>query len=495
MTDHDLSLEGFTRRWAANSHRYHGDIKQFLADQWIIRTSGELIDLQPDHAEVLDCWFTRDARGKFPYSTYIMGDIKKSAKTELGAAVGLWFMLTEPGRPEGYALANDLEQANSRSFGAINEVIEANPLLKRNLVVRRHPRPAIVFPDGGHLEALPHDYAGEAGANQAITLWTELWAFHSERSERLWEEFTPVPTRLNSIRWVDSYAGFRDESLLLWKLYEATVLKGRRVHGTLPMWEDVTGTIVCYWGTTPHMPWQTPAYYAQQRAQLRPQTFARLHQNKWDTSRSAFIKADQWDALRKVPVIWPWKHRSLPVYATVDAAHKRDSLAVTLVGYHWLLGLVLLAHRIWTPTEDNPVIPEDTAVPWLEAQERMWNLRSVHYDPAHFETAGYRLQEGMGRRGVDIVEYTQTGDNLLLMGNQLYDAIRFCWLSVYDQAASDLRAHVINARAKESERGFRLTRGKATAKIDGAIALAMGVVAALERGPRDCRLARGLTFI
>ncbi len=494
MADYDLSYEGFKRRWDANVRRYPSDIKQFLRDQWVIRTSGELIDIQPDHAEVLDCWFTRDRQGKFPYSTYIMGDIKKSAKTELGAAVGLWFMLTEPGRPEGYALANDLEQANSRSFGAINEVIDANPLLKRNLVVRRHPRPAIVFPDGGRLEALPHDYAGEAGANQAITLWTELWAFHSERSERLWEEFTPVPTRLNSIRWVDSYAGFRDESLLLWKLYEATVLKGRRVHRDLPMYEDVTGTIVCYWGTKPHMPWQTAAYYASQRAQLRPTTFARLHENKWDTSRSAFIKADQWDALRKVRVIWPWKHRSLPVYAAVDAAHKRDSVAVTLVGYHPLLGLVLLGHRIWAPTEGNPVIPEDTAIPWLEEVRDNWNLRAIYYDPAHFETAGYRLKAWWS--GIDVVEYTQTGDNLLAIGNQLYDAIRFTWLTVYDDvAAGDLRTHVINARAKESERGFRLTRGKATAKIDGAISLGMAVVAALERGPRDCRLARGLSFI
>lgn len=471
--------------------RYKADIKQFLRDQWIIRTSGELIEIQPDQAEVLDCWFTRDGRGKFPYTTYIMGDIKKSGKTELGAAVALWFMLTEPGRPEGYALANDLEQAHSRSFGAITEVIEANPLLRANLLVRRNPRPSITFPDGGRLEALPHDYAGEAGANQSITLWTELWAFNTERSIRLWEEFTPVPTRLNSIRWVDSYAGFRDESTLLWRLYEATVIKGRRVHGTLPMYEDQSGTIVCYWGTEPHMPWQTPEYYAQQRVELRPEAYMRLHENKWVTSSSAFIKAGQWDALTQVPIMWPWKHRSLPVYAAVDAAHKRDSVAVTLVGYHPLLGLVLLAHRIWSPTEDSPVIPEDTAVPWLEDIRDNWNLRSIYYDPAHFETAGYRLREWWG--GIDVVEYVQTGENLILMGNQLYDAIRFGWLSVYD--APDLREHVINARAKETDRGFRITRGKTERKIDGAVSLGMAVVAALERGPRDCHLARGLSFI
>jgi phage terminase large subunit-like protein len=277
-------------------------------------------------------------------------------------------------------------------------------------------------------------------------------------------------------------------------LYEATVKKGHSVHGTLPIYEDMSGTIVCYWGTTPHMPWQTSEYYAQQKAELRPQAYQRLHENKWVTSKSAFIKAEQWDALTRVPVIWPWKHRSMPVYAAVDAAHKRDSVAVTLVGYHPLLGLVLLAHRIWEPTEDNPVIPEETAVPWLQEVAARWNLRAVFYDPAHFETAGYRLQNTLGRRhGMRVTEYTQTGDNLLAMGSQLYDVIRFGWLSVYD--APDLRTHTINARAKEGERGFRLTRGKLTRKIDGAISLAMAVVAALKYGPRDCRLGGGLSFI
>ncbi len=94
---------------------------------------------------------------------------------------------------------------------------------------------------------------------------------------------------------------------------------------------------------------------------------------------------------------------------------------------------------------------------------------------------------------VRILKYNQTGDNLLRLASQLYDDIRFAWLTVYD--APDLRQHVLNAQARETDRGWRLTRKRAKAKIDGAISLGGSVVLATDFGPRDCQRRTGLTLV
>jgi len=113
-------------------------------------------------------------------------------------------------------------------------------------------------------------------------------AFISEASRRLWEELTPVPTRRNSIRFIDSYAGIENESDLLLGLYKLAVSpdehpdgQGERIHATLPIFANRAARIFCYWDHQPRMPWQTPEYYAAQRRILRPSTYLRLHENRW----------------------------------------------------------------------------------------------------------------------------------------------------------------------------------------------------------------------
>lgn len=62
----------------------------------------------------------------------VFGAIKKSGKTTLAAIIMLTMLLLFGGRfAEGFCVANDLEQAQSRVFAIIKRIIEASPLLKR----------------------------------------------------------------------------------------------------------------------------------------------------------------------------------------------------------------------------------------------------------------------------------------------------------------------------------------------------------------------------
>jgi hypothetical protein len=118
----------------------------------------------------------------------------------------------------------------------------------------------------------------------------------------LWEELTPVPTRRNSIRFLDTYAGFEGESEVLEGLYKTVVDRdehpagqGERIHPTLPIFANYEARIVAYWDHEPRMPWQTPSYYAAQKKSLRPNAYLRLHENRWTTGGSTFITPELWD--------------------------------------------------------------------------------------------------------------------------------------------------------------------------------------------------------
>jgi phage terminase large subunit-like protein len=91
---------------------------------------------------------------------------------------------------EGYCIANDLEQAQSRVFQAIKRIVEASPLLMREARVTAE---RIVFPafNNATISAMTTDYASAAGANPTISCFDELWGYTSERLHRLWDEMIP----------------------------------------------------------------------------------------------------------------------------------------------------------------------------------------------------------------------------------------------------------------------------------------------------------------
>jgi len=462
-------MTDYERNWEAHAKDYRNDIVLFAEEQWIDRTAERPIVLMPHQKRFLRHVLTRDADGRFPYVTIIDSQVKKSGKTELAALVTLWVALTEPGLPECYVLANDLEQAQARSFAAIKQVIQRNPILRAECKVAQR---RIILPSGGFIEALPSDYAGGAGANPTMTTWDELWAYRSESSMRLFEEFTPVPTRKNSIRWIATYAGFKGESTLLERLYERVVTRRNRIDDDLEWYHEPSSSTFAFWSHTPRMPWQTPEYYRQQKAELRPNAFLRLHRNKWVSPESAFISPDQWDALPTLPEP-PRMPEGTALYIGIDAAHKRDCTAAVACAIGDGGNPILVDYRIWRPSRGKPILPESVIAPFLAELASRYRIAMIYYDPAHFESAG-RLMPYRAR------EFTQTPANLAAASSALYDAIVFKRLTVF--LCPDLREHVLNADAVEGPRGWKLLKRGEGQKVDGAIALAMALTAIQDVG-------------
>jgi hypothetical protein len=286
---------------------------------------GKTLMLEDHQKRILNEMFAMVGTGKnstFKYSTMVYSTIKKEGKTELAAAITYAFARRFGG--EMYSVANDERQAGARMFTRVVEALrmmrEHDPELFDKVMPkdkRRRERieinGGIEFADVGQRNVGPHvlqflasDFAGEAGAMNALVAFDELWGVSSERGERLWTEMQPINNLAASIRLVTTYAGFYGESALLWRIYENVVKPdphtseemGTKVPGLedLPVYVSDDGSTIVYWDHQARMPWNTPEALERARndpsVQGRESEYRRLWHNEWSSGVEAFIDMD-----------------------------------------------------------------------------------------------------------------------------------------------------------------------------------------------------------
>ncbi len=438
------------------------------------------IRLEPLQKLILDHCFTFDSEGKLPYQVIIYSAPKKSGKTEINSDVmGYWAYNVEPPN-EIITVANKRDQAISRGFRRLKQIIQSDPVLLNEVLTITGNQ--IILRNGSSILAIPNDFAGEAGSNHGLTLWDELWGFTSERDRRLYEELTPVPTRKNSIRLITTYAGFEGESELLEELYheifteEGDVREGVR----RPLGEDLPcyakGQLFVYWDHEHRMPWQIPEYYESQKTQLRFNTYLRLHENRWVSSESSMFDMDKWDACVHPEHSPPLPDKSIHLYVGVDASVKKDRSAVVSV-YRDNGKVKLGPKRFWQPTAEEPMDLEETMEKYLRELHRGYSLQSVFYDPYQFHRSATTLK----KKGLPMTEYPQTIGNLTECGQAIYDLVEYGNIVLY--SCKDMRFEATCAIGKETGRGIRIVKEKSTQKIDEIVALAMAVSGIVKVNP------------
>ena len=419
--------------------------------------------------------------GKFPYQTILFSTIKKSGKSALAAAVEAWYAEQLPPDSYLYCIAGDEEQAGLVFGDIVYHAKEQGHKTYKN---------KIEYPNGTTINVLSQSYKTIAGTRHAMTVWDELWNYTTEQARRAWDEMTPIPTVPNSLRFIATYAGFENESELLWDLYLQGVGKdenekgqGKPIPGLedLPCWSN--GSLFTYWDHEPRMPWQTEDYYDGQRKSLRPSAFLRLHTNSWTTTNETFIPIDWWDRACsnfEKPADQDPQHpyKGYPVTISVDAAPKRDCTAISGWAHDSVRGkTIMLFHRIWTPVKGEDFDLEATVEAYILEKNRKFNVVSVVYDPRDLHQTMTRLRS----RGLPCNEYVQQQENMIRCSQTLYDALKFDNIEAYPD--DEWRKHMQMATAEDSPRGFRIVKEKGNRKshIDGAISTAMGVYDAIHR--------------
>ena len=85
--------------------------------------------LSPYQRRVLELAFRQGTKGELLYRVVLLSEPKKSGKTYIAACLVLWWAITNK-HTEIIVSANDREQAESRGFGTMVDLIETNEALR-----------------------------------------------------------------------------------------------------------------------------------------------------------------------------------------------------------------------------------------------------------------------------------------------------------------------------------------------------------------------------
>lgn len=443
--------------------------------------------------------------GKFKYSTVIWSQPKKHGKTQIAGAVAAWFACKIEAPNFVLTLASNQEQSAGLIFSALKPTIYAQA---GKVPTATNAVPEIRLPNGTLLKAIPNNYAGQAGGNYGATFWSELWTYKTERDRKLWDELPPVPTRFNSIRWVETYAGFEDESELLkdqftrvFEDFQETKIRtespqGNKVEPVPGLEHITTGTgskkrpscyhipdegLFMFWDHEIRAPWITPQYIAEQKAENRYSTYVRLWENRWQSSEGTFIDPDLYDAcITQDHEEWG------PMVLAGDASQRNDTTAlvgvqkrkVKLFNEEQERYRVMIV-RAWDPHGVDLDLDDTIAKYVKRVYDDGLLIGPFHYDPFQMHQVAINLR----KLGVPCMEFPQ--------GQERQRADTFLWklfknglVDVYP--GTILEDHVKAANAKEYENEqIRIIKGEASnaRKVDAAVALSMACFRASKRLP------------
>ena len=442
------------------------DIVSWIESNFFLYDTGTLMKLYDCQIRPLELAFSKDDEGKFKYHTILWSMPKKSAKSSVIAAVADYTAEHTP-RASVKLIGNDLKQADSRVGFYIRENIKLAQRIGGREGIKLNPSGyQINYPTGSRIEMLPIDPTGEAGGNDDMIVYSELWGWHTDAHRRMWEEMTLSPNKYGySQRWIDTYAGFVGGSPILEPLYDIAVTNGARVWDDLEVYVNDRAKTLAVWYTKPMFPWQTEDYYQEQASTLTPSAFARMHRNQWVNDEEAFLPIEWWTACAgDVPPIGKYES----VVVGIDAAVTHDCFAIVAVSRVEDTSYVRYA-QVWTPPTGGRI---DFSQPEAELRRlaEQYNCIEFAYDPMQLEDMAMRLR----REGVGFFRAFSQGVDRNAADKRLYDCIRD--RRIRHSGESMLAEHIQNANAEADKEGhkLRIVKRQATGMpIDAAVALSM----------------------
>lgn len=437
---------------------------EWIEDNFYLYDTGQLMGLYECQRRPLELALSRDVTGSYKYNTILWSWPKKSAKSSVIAAVADY---TAEHRMNGSVklVANDLKQADSRVGYYLREAIQLGQKQGKRQHIKVNPSGyKISYPNGAHVECVPIDPSGEAGGNDDMIVFSELWGWKSKAQQRMFSEMTLSPTKWgNSQRWIDTYAGITGESPILEQLYETGVTNGVKVWDDLEVYTNDTAKMLAVWVTKPLFDWQSEEYYAQEASLLTPSEFARMHRNQWSSSTEAFIPLDWWKGCKvdSLPIL-----NRRGVVIGIDAAVENDCFAVVAISKAGDKAQVRYC-RIWTPPKNGHVNLAEIEIELIRLFNE-FNVIEVAYDPYQMASIAQRLGHSAFWK-----PFLQ-GTARLVADKRLYDMIRDRLIEHTDEYP-ELTQHIINSDRKPEEDKLRIIKRTQTGKIDGVIAMSMAV--------------------
>lgn len=461
-------------------------------------SESKLIVLDQYQKDILNYLLTPDASGRFPYSTIIWSQPKKHGKTQIAAAVGAWYSAEIESPNLVLCVGDSKEQATGLIFKSALPTFAAYGADVPKSAETGEP--VVKLDNGTIFKAIPASPTGQAGLNYGLTLFSELWTFKTANHAKLWAELTPVPTRRNSIRWVETYAGYEDESSVLLDQFlrifadtsemEAREADGETyLYGARPVPElshiQTEGHPACW-----HIPEEGLFYFCDheiraswlqgevgasylraQRGGLTHSHYVRLWENRWQSSIGNYLNPEWYlDALNLTG------ERIVPMVLAGDASQRNDT--TSLVGVEKVIIPIfgelqeryrVVRVRVWNPQGKDIDLDETIAKEVISVYEAGLMAGSFYYDPYQMHQVAVNLR----KKKIPCKEFNQ-GTERLLADTFLRSLFKKRLIDCYPSPT--LGAHLRAAKGKEGDNEqVRIIKGKlsSSGKVDAAVALSM----------------------
>lgn len=440
---------------------YKNNIYQFLEDHFYIPETRAPVILESwQKKEIFKPLFAVDSRtGLRQFNLALISTPKKNGKSTMAAMIVLYFMFQDEPFGEIVLTANSRDQTSWVVFDKLKKSVLMNPYIFKEVEVSDEVLK--VKKTQTVVRIIAPNYKTAAGANPTLVVFDELWGFELDTARKFWDELVTVPTRKQPLCLVVSYAG-HDEDSLLYELWEKGKSKSR------------PDNYFFYWIHENKASWITKKYLREQRRRpgMRPNTYLRLHENRWISYESSFIDINFYDSCVQKDHRPLLPDRSKRLFVGVDIGLRKDTTGIVAV-YKQEDRIYLAAHRCWKPTLKRPVKLGEIEA-YIEMLNTNFNIEQVRYDPSQFE----RSAEILRGQGIKLERFDQTPKRLTYMSMNLYSLLKEGNIVLYKD--KELRSHVEAATVKETEGGWRIVKKKSTSKIDLCIALAMACVGAIE---------------
>lgn len=400
-----------------------------------------------------------------------------NAKTTTGALIGLHHLLTVPGAAVtiGAASRDQARICFERMRGFAQHPIFGDVVTIRHLELRHE--------DGdGLLRVIPADGPRAHGLSSTLYIGDELWAWKGN-GELLEAMQTGLVKRPDAKLLLMSTAAALLESPLGRLRARAMAQPGARRKG--PVVEARGELAWLEWSLAEEAslddmraikrvnpaPWIDIAALRRQRSAVSELAFAQFHACRWGAREGLWLPAGAWQACAGEATIEDGEH----VWLGVDVGGSRAASAVVAVTED-----LRVAATVFQGDEAVLSVAEH-----VRQLARRYTVREVAYDPWRFRSEALRLEES----GLPMTEFPQSHGRMVPASERLYSAVVERRLTHPDDP--ELNAHVANAIAKQTDRGWRIDKSRDGVQVDSVIALAM----ALERAERPVQPTRLLGWI
>jgi phage terminase large subunit-like protein len=463
--------------------------------------AGQPFNLRPWQRRILEQLFTTGADGRRRYRQCLLMLPRKNGKTELAAALAIYFLLFDGEMgAEVYSAAADKEQASLVFHVAAQMIRNDAELLAQCEIIDSQKR--IVHPaSGSFYRAISAEAYSKHGFNASAVIYDEL---HAAPTRELWDVLTTSQgARRQPLTLAISTAGY-DRHSILWELYAHAqrVREDPRLDPTfLPLLYEAP--IGADW-TDEHV-WRqaNPALgdfrsleemrIACQRAREIPaqeNTFRRLYLNQWTEQADRWIALEAWDACRAAVDSLARRR----CYVGLDLSSTQDLTALVGVfpedagGFDVRARFFVPADHIQTRSDRDKVPYREwartgllTATPGptveyaaIRAQLKDWagvyDVREVAYDPWN----ATELVKQLERDGFVCVPMRQGFASLSAPTKALETAILARQLR--HDGDPILRWNVGNVAIEQDAAGnLKPSKRVSTERIDGVVALIMAV--------------------